>query len=112
MKQTAAISALFIFVNSLSGLAGQLTKGINFTPICMHMLLWLAGGICGACLALLNFGRIFEIPVGDRTVSPRANFYLQTLGKWPMCRKKRFYRQLPCFRLGIETSISPSYENH
>jgi uncharacterized membrane protein YfcA len=29
-KQTAAISALFIFVNSLSGLAGQLTKGINF----------------------------------------------------------------------------------
>ena len=26
MKQTAAISALFIFVNSVSGLAGQLTK--------------------------------------------------------------------------------------
>src|SRR6266508_1299814 len=32
MKQTAAISALFIFVNSLSGLAGQLTRGINFSP--------------------------------------------------------------------------------
>src|ERR1043165_4161184 len=31
MKQTAAISALFIFVNSLSGLAGQLQKGINFS---------------------------------------------------------------------------------
>ena len=30
MKQTAAISALFIFVNSLSGLAGQLTKGNQF----------------------------------------------------------------------------------
>src|SRR5450432_232691 len=29
-KQTAAISALFIFVNSLSGLAGQLTRGIQF----------------------------------------------------------------------------------
>jgi len=29
-KQTAAISALFIFVNSLSGLAGQITKGIDF----------------------------------------------------------------------------------
>jgi hypothetical protein len=31
MKQTAAISAIFIFVNSLSGLAGQLQKGINFS---------------------------------------------------------------------------------
>ncbi|MEP7144320.1 MAG: sulfite exporter TauE/SafE family protein, partial [Ferruginibacter sp.] len=29
-KQTAAISALFIFVNSLSGLAGQFTRGIQF----------------------------------------------------------------------------------
>src|SRR5205085_3569413 len=32
MKQTAAISALFIFVNSLSGLAGQLSKGVHFSP--------------------------------------------------------------------------------
>ena len=32
LKQTAAISALFIFVNSLSGLGGQLTKGIHFSP--------------------------------------------------------------------------------
>lgn len=31
MKQTAAISALFIFVNSISGLMGQLYKGINFS---------------------------------------------------------------------------------
>jgi len=31
-KQTAAISASFIFVNSLSGLLGQLTKGIHFSP--------------------------------------------------------------------------------
>jgi uncharacterized membrane protein YfcA len=31
MKKTAAISAVFIFVNSLSGLAGQLQKGINFS---------------------------------------------------------------------------------
>lgn len=30
-KQTAAISALFIFVNSLAGLAGQLIKGVQFS---------------------------------------------------------------------------------
>lgn len=30
-KQTAAISALFIFVNSASGLMGQLTNGIQFS---------------------------------------------------------------------------------
>jgi uncharacterized membrane protein YfcA len=32
-KQAAAISALFIFVNSLSGLAGQLTKAFILVPI-------------------------------------------------------------------------------
>ena len=37
-KQTAAISALFIFVNSLSGLAGQLTKRINqFIILCLQV---------------------------------------------------------------------------
>ena len=30
-RQTAAISAIFIFVNSLAGLTGQLTKGIHFS---------------------------------------------------------------------------------
>ena len=36
-KQTAAISALFIFVNSLSGLAGQLVKGIISAAIWLLM---------------------------------------------------------------------------
>ena len=46
MKQTAAISALFIFVNSLSGLAGQLTKGINFSPdMYAYVAVAFAGGI-------------------------------------------------------------------
>jgi len=43
MKQTAAISALFIFVNSVSGLAGQLTKGIHFTTyvhVCSDRFCW------------------------------------------------------------------------
>lgn len=58
MKQTAAISALFIFVNSLSGLAGQLTKGIHFST---HMYAYagiaFAGGICGSYLGSLKFNQ-------------------------------------------------------
>jgi len=42
-KQTAAISALFIFVNSLSGLAGQLTKGIEFQS---GMFSFVGDGFC------------------------------------------------------------------
>jgi uncharacterized membrane protein YfcA len=49
MKQTAAISALFIFVNSLSGLAGQLTKGIHFTAdMYLYVIIAFAGGLAGA----------------------------------------------------------------
>jgi len=56
MKQTAAISALFIFVNSLSGLAGQLTKGIQFTPdMYVYVAVAFAGGILGAYFGSLRF---------------------------------------------------------
>jgi len=56
MKQTAAISALFIFVNSLSGLAGQLTKGIHFSPnMYAYVGVAFAGGICGAYYGSLKF---------------------------------------------------------
>ena len=49
MKQTAAISALFIFVNSLSGLAGQFTKGIHFTTdMYLYVIIAFAGGLAGA----------------------------------------------------------------
>lgn len=55
MKQTAAISALFIFVNSLSGLAGQLQKGINFSPdMYAYVAVAFAGGICGAYFGALK----------------------------------------------------------
>lgn len=48
-KQAAAISALFIFVNSLSGLAGQLTKGIHFTGnMYLYVTVAFAGGLAGA----------------------------------------------------------------
>ena len=55
-KQTAAISALFIFVNSLSGLAGQLTKGIHFTTdMYAYVVIAFIGGLCGAYFGALKF---------------------------------------------------------
>lgn len=58
MKQTAAISALFIFVNSLSGLAGQLTKGIQFTPdMYLYVVIAFAGGLFGAYYGSLKFNQ-------------------------------------------------------
>ncbi|WP_343560858.1 sulfite exporter TauE/SafE family protein [Sphingobacterium sp.] len=50
-KQTAAISAAFIFVNSLSGLGGMLTQGVSFN---VHMWIYIVvaftGGLLGAYL--------------------------------------------------------------
>jgi len=55
-KQTAAISALFIFVNSLAGLAGQLTKGIHFsTDMFWYVIIAFAGGLFGAYFGALRF---------------------------------------------------------
>jgi uncharacterized protein len=55
-KQTAAISALFIFVNSLSGLAGQMTKGIHFTPdMLVYVGIAFVGGFAGAYFGALRF---------------------------------------------------------
>lgn len=58
MKQTAAISALFIFVNSISGLMGQLTKGIHFnTDMYLYVAIAFAGGIFGAYFGALKFNQ-------------------------------------------------------
>jgi hypothetical protein len=55
-KQTAAISALFIFVNSLAGLAGQFTKGIQFSTEMMgYVGVAFAGGLCGAYMGSIKF---------------------------------------------------------
>jgi uncharacterized protein len=57
-KQTAAISALFIFVNSLSGLIGQLTKGIHFSPdMYAYVGIAFTGGLCGAYFGSLKFNQ-------------------------------------------------------
>jgi len=57
-KQTAAISALFIFVNSVSGLAGQLTKGVQFSQdMIAYVVMAFVGGLCGAYLGALKFNQ-------------------------------------------------------
>lgn len=49
MKETAAISASFIFLNSASGIAGLISSGISISP---QLLYWVtiafAGGVLGA----------------------------------------------------------------
>lgn len=55
-KQTAAISALFIFVNSASGLMGQLTNGIQFsTNMYGYVGIAFVGGIGGAYFGAMKF---------------------------------------------------------
>ena len=57
-KQTAAISALFIFVNSLSGLAGQISHGIHIQPQMLSFVaVAFAGGIVGSWLGSLKFNQ-------------------------------------------------------
>ena len=56
MKKTAAVSALFIFVNSLAGLAGLWTKGFALEMQMVWMLLIaFAGGALGAYLGAESF---------------------------------------------------------
>ena len=55
-KQTAAISAMFIFVNSLAGLLGQLSKGIPFrTDMAGFTAVAFVGGLAGAWLGAKKF---------------------------------------------------------
>lgn len=50
-KQTAAISAAFIFVNSLSGLGGMLTQGITLNAnLWLYIAVAFGGGLLGAYL--------------------------------------------------------------
>ena len=55
-KQTAAISALFIFVNSLAGLGGQMAKGADFNVGMLSMVgIAFVGGLLGAWFGALKF---------------------------------------------------------
>lgn len=54
-KQAAAISALFIFVNSLSGLAGQVVKGVTFSAdMLLYVAIAFSGGIGGAYIGAMR----------------------------------------------------------
>lgn len=55
-KQTAAISAAFIFVNSVAGLCGMLTQGISFTKdMVLYVIVAFIGGFLGAYLGAKRF---------------------------------------------------------
>ncbi|MET0466667.1 MAG: sulfite exporter TauE/SafE family protein [Chitinophagaceae bacterium] len=55
-KQAAAISALFIFVNSLAGLFGQLRKGVTFTPDMVYFVMAaFIGGLLGSYFGAIKF---------------------------------------------------------
>jgi uncharacterized membrane protein YfcA len=57
-KQTAAISALFIFVNSVAGLAGQFTKGIHFNAnMLWYVAIAFTGGLLGAYFGARKFNQ-------------------------------------------------------
>lgn len=57
-KQTAAISAAFIFVNSVAGLGGMVTQGISFTgDMMMYIVVAFTGGLLGAYLGSKKFNQ-------------------------------------------------------
>ena len=56
MKKTAAVSALFIFVNSLAGLAGLFTKGFEYkNEMGAMILVAFVGGVAGSYLGARKF---------------------------------------------------------
>lgn len=56
MKQTAAVSALFILVNSLAGLGGLVTKGFDFRVEMVWMIaVAFIGGLAGSYLGAMKF---------------------------------------------------------
>ena len=59
MKETAAISALFIFVNSISGLLGLLSKGVNLST---QTISWIAVAFVGGLLGAYFGSKRFNVP--------------------------------------------------
>ena len=56
LKQTAAVSALFIFVNSISGFAGLLLGSVNLNPDILPMAVTaISGGWLGSALGAVKF---------------------------------------------------------
>ena len=60
IRQTAATSALFIFVNSVSGLVGLLTKGYSPAP---EQYAWIAAAFSGGLVGGYLGSHRFSVPV-------------------------------------------------
>lgn len=59
MKQTATVSALFIFVNSLAGLTGLLLNGVEFEKeMGIMIIITFVGGMAGSYLGAGKFNNI------------------------------------------------------
>ncbi len=59
MKQAAAVSALFIFVNSLTGVRGQMGKGIHFTTdMYWYVIIAFLGGLAGAYFGAIKMKQV------------------------------------------------------
>jgi uncharacterized protein len=58
MKRAAAISSLFIFVNSIAGLAGQFSMGLHFTKdMFAYAIIAIIGGLLGSYLGAMKFNQ-------------------------------------------------------
>jgi len=59
VKETAAISAIFIFLNSASGILGLLSTGISLSPdLYLWIVVALAGGFAGAYSGSFRFSLV------------------------------------------------------
>ena len=59
-KETAASSALFIFVNSIAGMLGLYTKGFSLQPdIAMMLIIAVLGGTLGAYMGAKKFDSVW-----------------------------------------------------
>jgi uncharacterized membrane protein YfcA len=57
-KQTAAISSAFIFMNSLAGLAGSISKGLHFTSeMGLYVFVAFLGGLLGSYFGAKKFNQ-------------------------------------------------------
>ncbi len=66
MKQTAAVSALFIFVNSVAGLIGLFAKGVIIDP---SVYLWVAVAVSGGLAGSYIGSRKLNNPVLKKVLS-------------------------------------------
>lgn len=59
MKQTAAVSALFIFINSIAGLSGMAIQGVHFnSAMILMVIIAFMGGLAGSYIGAIKMSNI------------------------------------------------------